>query len=48
MKWGFFIFCCFWFVSFFFFAVKGIVLLLFFEGMKRPSKLHIHMHWNYS
>lgn len=29
------------------FAVKGIVLGLFFKGVKKPSKLHIHMHWNH-
>lgn len=33
---------------FFVFAFKGIVLGLFFECAKKPSKLHIHMHWNHS
>lgn len=52
MKTGLFFFYCFFFLLLLlvlFFAVKGsIVLELFFEGVEKPSKLHIHMHWNHS
>lgn len=30
------------------FGVKGTVLGLIFKGTQKPSKLHLHIHWNHS